>query len=72
MVQKAAARVLTRTKKYDHISLVMSTLHWLPIKHHIDFKILLIIYKALNALAFNSYRIIVLHIHYDLKTLAIW
>ncbi len=40
-----------RTRKYDHISPVLSTLHWLPIKHHIDFKILLITYKALNGLA---------------------
>ncbi len=51
MVQNAAARVLTRTRKYDHISPVMSTLHWLPIKHYIDLKILLITYKALNGLA---------------------
>ncbi len=51
MVQNAAARVLIRTRKYDHISLVMSTLHWLPIKHRIDFKILLNTYKALNGLA---------------------
>ncbi len=43
--------VLTRTRKYDHISPVMSTLHWLPIKHRIDFKMLLITYKALNGLA---------------------
>ncbi len=51
MVQNAAARVLTRTRKCDHISPVMSTLHWLPIKHCLDFKILLITYKALNGLA---------------------
>ncbi len=51
MVQNAAARVLTRTRKYDHISPVMSTLHWLSFKHRIDFKILLITYKALNGLA---------------------
>ncbi len=51
MVQNAAARVLTRTREYDHISPVLSTLHWLPIKHCIDFKILLITYKALNGLA---------------------
>ncbi len=51
MVQNAAARVLTRTRKYNHISPVMSTLHWLSIKHHIDIKILLITYKALNDLA---------------------
>ncbi len=48
MVQIAAARVLTRIRKNDHISPVMSTLHWLPIKHRKDFKFLLITYKALN------------------------
>ncbi len=76
MVQNAATRVLTRTRTYDHISPVMSTLHWLPIKHRTDFKILLITYKALNGLLLstwaNFYRIIVLHVRYDLKTLAIW
>ncbi len=51
MVQNAAARVLTITRNYDHISPVMSTLHWLPIKHHKDLKIFLITYKALNGLA---------------------
>ncbi len=50
MVQNAATRVLTRTRMYDHISPVLSTLQWLPIKHCIDLKILLITYKALNAL----------------------
>ncbi len=37
MVQMAATRVLTRTRKYDHISPVLSTLHWLPIKHCVHF-----------------------------------
>ncbi len=50
LVQNAAARVLTRTRTYEHISPVLSTLHWLPIKHRIHFKILLITYKALNGL----------------------
>ncbi len=31
LVQNAAARVLTRTKKYDHITPILSTLHWLPV-----------------------------------------
>ncbi len=51
MVQNAAARVLTKTRMYDHISPVLSTLNWLPIKHSKDFKILLITYKALKGLA---------------------
>uniref|UniRef100_A0A8C0XVG3 Reverse transcriptase domain-containing protein n=1 Tax=Cyprinus carpio carpio TaxID=630221 RepID=A0A8C0XVG3_CYPCA len=57
----AAARVLTRTRKYDHISPVLSTLHWLPIKHRIDFKILLITYKALNGLAPQYLNELLLH-----------
>ncbi len=51
MFQNAAAKVLTRTRKYDHISPVLSTLHWLPIKHRMGFKILLVTYKVLNGLA---------------------
>ncbi len=61
MVQNAAARVLTRTRKYDHISPVLSTLHWLPTKHRIDFKILLITYKALNGLAPQYLSELLLH-----------
>ncbi len=47
LVQNAAARLLNRTTKYDHISPVLSILHWLPIKHRIYFKILLITYNYL-------------------------
>ncbi len=61
MVQNAAARVLTRTRKYDHISPVLSILHWLHIKHRIDFKILLITYKALNGLAPQYLSALLLH-----------
>ncbi|KAI2646016.1 hypothetical protein H4Q32_024005 [Labeo rohita] len=52
LVQNAAVpKSIESSKKYDHISPVLSTLHWLPIKRRIDFKILLITYKALNGLA---------------------
>ncbi len=61
LVQNAAARVLTRIRKYDHISPVLSTLHWLPIKLRIDFKILLITYKALNGLAPQYLSELLLH-----------
>ena len=50
-VQNSAARLLTSTRRYDHITPVLQNLHWLPIKHRIDFKILLTTYKALNNLA---------------------
>ncbi|KAI5611069.1 hypothetical protein C0J50_9268, partial [Silurus asotus] len=50
LVQNAAARVLTRSRKYDHITPVLISLHLLPIKSHTDYKILLLTYKALNGL----------------------
>ena len=31
LIQNAAARVLTRTKKLDHITPVLRSLHWLPV-----------------------------------------
>ena len=45
--QNAAARMLTRTRKFDHISPVLQRLHWLPIRFRIHFKILLT-WKALH------------------------
>ncbi len=48
MHAKISNLVLTRTRKYDNNSPVLTTLHWLPIK---QIKILLITYKALNGLA---------------------
>ncbi len=51
IVQNAAARVLTRSRKYDHITPILQSLHWLPIKFRISYKILLLAYKALNGLA---------------------
>lgn len=42
LIQNAAARVLTRTKKRDHISPVLASLHWLPVKSRIGFKIRLL------------------------------
>jgi len=46
------ATLLTRSRKYDHhITPILSSLHWLPIKFHINYKVLLLTYKALNGLA---------------------
>ncbi len=52
IVKNAAARVLTRSRKYDHITPILKSLHWLPINICISYKILLHIgaYKTLNYL----------------------
>ena len=50
-VQNAAARVVTRTPKHDHITPVLKELHWLPIPQRIEYKILLLVFKSLYGLA---------------------
>ena len=50
IVQNAAAKLLTGTRKRQHTS-VLAHLHWLPVKYRIDLKILLFVFKALNGLA---------------------
>ena len=50
-LQNSAARIVSRTRKYEHITPVLIKLHWLPIKFRIQFKVLLLVYKALNILA---------------------
>ena len=50
VVQNAAARLLTGVRKYQHISSTLAALHWLPIRFCIDFKVLMLTYKALNGL----------------------
>lgn len=51
LVQNKAARMITLTKRRDHITPVLRTLHWLPIEVRVDFKILLLVYKALHGFA---------------------
>ena len=50
-VQNAAARIVSRTKKHDHITPVFLDLHWLPVPARINYKILLLTYKALHGKA---------------------
>uniref|UniRef100_A0A8C6NZ91 Reverse transcriptase domain-containing protein n=1 Tax=Nothobranchius furzeri TaxID=105023 RepID=A0A8C6NZ91_NOTFU len=51
LVQNAAVRLLTGTNRRAHITPVLSSLHWLPIKFRIDFKILALTFRALNGQA---------------------
>ena len=47
-IQNAAARLLTGTRKYDHITPVLRELHWLPITSRIQYKVTLLVYKTLH------------------------
>ena len=48
LVQNSAARIITKSKKRDHITPILKNLHWLPVRFRIQYKALLILYKILN------------------------
>ena len=50
-VQNNAARVVSGSKKYDHITPVLKDLHWLLIRKRIEFKILLLTFKCMQGCA---------------------
>ena len=50
-IQNIAAVLVTGCQKFDHITPILKELHWLPVKERIQFKTLMITYKALNGQA---------------------
>ena len=47
-IQNTAARLVTLSRKFDHVTPILRELHWLPIHHRTTFKILLLTYKILH------------------------
>ena len=47
-VQNAAARLITRSRKCDHITPILFDLYWLPVSKRIKFKNLLLTFKTLH------------------------
>ena len=50
-VQNAAARMITGTRKFDHITPTLRQLHWLPVAQQIQYKIAMLVNKCLRGLA---------------------
>ena len=48
LIQNTAARLVTRTKLSAHITPVLSDLHWLPVHFRLQYKLLLLTYRAIN------------------------
>ena len=46
LVQNQAARLITGTSRWDHISPVLRLLHWLPCARRIEFKALCVMFRA--------------------------
>ena len=47
-IQNTAARLITRTPRYNHITPVLKDLHWLPVQYRVEYKVLTHVFKALN------------------------
>ena len=67
-VHNTAARIVSRTRKYEHITPVLKSLHWLPVNQRIIFKILLVTFKALHDLA-PGYISDLIHKYHPSRTL---
>ena len=50
-IQNWAAKVVLHRDKYSSSTDALITLHWLPIKERIDFKILCLVFKSINNMA---------------------
>ena len=50
-IQNNAACLITKTNRCDHITPVLQTLHWLPVKQRILYKILVFTYGAIHGTA---------------------
>ena len=48
LVQNTLARVVAQKPRFCHITSVLADLHWLPIRHRINFKIVTIAFKVLH------------------------
>ena len=47
-VQNTAARLICRIKKFEHISMSLQSLHWIPVVFRPRFKLLCIVFQALR------------------------
>jgi len=50
-VQNAAARLVTRVRRCEHITPVLRQLHWLPVCRRVKFKISTLVYRLLAGTA---------------------
>ena len=61
-LQNKAARIVTLSKKYSHITPILKSLHWLPVEQRIHYKILLQTFKSLHGMA-PDYLVGLLSVH---------
>ena len=50
-IQNSAVRLVCSTPRFNHITPVLFSLHWLPVAYRIEFKILVLTFKAIYQFA---------------------
>ena len=50
-IQNSAVRLVCSTPRFNHVTPVLFSLHWLPVAYRIEFKILVLTFKAIYQLA---------------------
>ena len=50
-IQNIAARLVTRSRKRDHVTPILRSLHWLPVKFRSEYKLLLYVFKCMEGSA---------------------
>ena len=48
-IQNSAARLVYYIPRFEHITPVLYRLHWLPVSFRIEYKVLILTYKAIHA-----------------------
>ena len=74
-IQNFAARVVTKSNKYCHITPLLYSLHWLPVEMRIRYKILVLVFKCIHKMAPNYLQNLIISSNttYDLRNRsAVW
>ena len=67
-VQNHAARLIFRSSKYDHVSPLLRSLHWLPVQQRIAYKIACLCFKSIES-SCPEYLTQLLHLYAPSRTL---
>ena len=68
MLENAAARIVTLTRKYTHITPILKSLHWLPIEQRIKAKILLSVFHYVQGSA-PQYNLSLIDVYNPVRSL---
>ena len=69
LMQNKAAKLITKSKRRDHVTPLLRQLHWLPVEKRIEFKIACITYKCLNDVSAPNYLKSLIQVYNPPRTL---